>query len=127
MTKNLYVVQNGRAGRCQRDGRNLLVGGIEGASAWWREPGCLEPDLSFCFALADDRAEALALARAYDRGDLWTELLMWQGIAVYALSMPPIADDVAGPVPAVLVATASALSGLILAAMVAAIVLIAMH
>jgi hypothetical protein len=125
---NLYIVQNGRVGRCQRDERGLVVEGIKDVNLWWREPGLYETDLACCFALADDRADALALARAYDRGDLFPAETLWQGIVVVALARPPdAAVDEPAPGAAAIIILASAVAGLIIAATIAWAACIAMH
>lgn len=117
MSNHLYLVSNGRAERLAPGHTNPL---FQRDSVW-------ETDLASVFALAGDHAEALALARAYDRGEIWpADVKLPGGHTVFALEPTPRDDETAdGWRVTLAVCIASAVAGLILAAVAFAAVMCA--
>jgi hypothetical protein len=84
-----------------------------------------EPEIEAVFALAEDHAGALSLARAYDRGELWPhDVALPGGLTVFALQTPagepePLVSTAQGAA----IIAASAVAGLIIAAALAAVLI----
>ncbi len=129
--RHLYLVQNGRAYLCARGDGGYWVepaaGELTGGDVrFWRLGAVYEADLCASLSLAGDRAEALALARAHDAGVLWPTPVAWEGLTVSAL-VAPEEEPIPHPGEEVAICIASAVAGLIIAAVLVAAACIAFH